>query len=57
MNAVKAKYVSKEGFTREKHGVFICRFAHVVGFSRQRALINLQIVALYQDPVSWEQVT
>lgn len=43
--------------TREKHGVFVRSFLHVVWFTSQRALINLEVVALYQNSISRKQVT
>lgn len=42
--------------TWEQHRVFVHRFAYVVRLSCKRAFIDLQVVALYQDAISWQQI-
>lgn len=49
--------VSGHTLTRQQHGVFLHRLADLVWFSSQRALINLQVVALDQGPISRQQVS
>ena len=47
--------VSKQ-LTRQQHGVFVHRLAYVVRLSSQRALIDLQVIALYQYSICRQQV-
>ena len=47
---------SAGGLTRQQHGVLVQGLADVVGLARQRALVDLQVVALDQDAVGWQKV-
>jgi len=46
-----------QALTAQQHGVLLHRLSDLIGFSSERALVNLQVVALDQDPVSRQQVS
>lgn len=46
-----------QALTGQQHGVFLHRLSNLVRFSCQRALVNLQVVALDQDTISRQQVS
>lgn len=43
--------------TRKEHGVLLQRFADLIRLPSQRAFINLQVITLDQDTISWKKVT
>ena len=46
-----------QALTRQQHGVLVQRLPDMVRLSGQRALIDLQVVSLDQNPVSRQQVS
>lgn len=51
------KRMWKLNLTGKEHGVLLQRFADMIGLPSQRAFINLQVITLDQDTISWEKVT
>lgn len=48
---------SELALTGQQHGVLLERLPDLIGLSGQRALVDLQVVALDQDPISRQQVS